>query len=167
MLRARMHARTLATPRRAGRLRRGGVLMLVVMAAAVNWMQDAVGSAVEALTERVILTFVVVIAHITTVLPFGSVDCTLFGYSDFFFVDYVSVASCSSKFTWIGALVLPAAGLSVLLGEWDCAVSVVTLSNIDVGVEVYLSCWSVTGVVLAIDVDLDVFVRAGRLTVAG
>jgi hypothetical protein len=138
-----------------------------MVAAAVDWVQDAVGSTMETLAERVILPLVVVVAHITTVLAFGSVDCTLFGDSDFF-VDYVSVASCSSMFTWIGALVLPAAGLSVLLGEGDGAVSVVTLSDIDAGVEVYLGCWSVACVVPAIfDVDLDVFVLSGRPTVAG
>lgn len=142
------------------------VVVMVMVATAVDWVQDAVCSTANSLTERVILAFVVVIAHITMVLVFGSVNCTLFGYSDFF-VNYVSVASCSSMFTWIGALVLPAAGLSVLLGEWDSAVSVVTLSDIDAGVEVYLGCWSVTGVVLAVfNVDLEVDVLSVRSIVA-
>lgn len=142
------------------------VLVVMVATLSVDWMQDTIGGAMNTLTERMILSLVVVISHITLVLAIRSVVCTL---SDFhLFVDDLTVASCSSEFTWGGAFVLPAAELAVLLAEWNGAVSVVSLGDVDVGVKVHLGCWSVTGVVLAVlHVDLGVNVPLVRFTVAG
>ena len=138
---------------------------MMVVAAAVDGMQDAIGGAVKALTERVILSLVVVIAHITLVLAVWSVVCTL-AYFDFFVNDF-AVASCSSTFTRVGVLALPAAGLSVLLGERDGAVTVVSLSDIDVCVDVDLGSWRVPGVVLAVlDVDFIVARRQPMMLAA-
>lgn len=142
------------------------ILVLVVMmvvAAAVDWMQDAISSAVETLTERVILSLVVVIAHITVVLAVRSVVGTL---GDLYLFFDVAVASGASNFTRVGASVLPAAGFPVLFGERDGAVTEVSLCDIDAGVVVDLSCWSVAGVVLAVYVDININVRPGRSTVA-
>ena len=142
------------------------VVMMMVVTAAVDRVQDAVSGAVEALTERVVLALVVVVSHITAVLAFGSVYSTLFGYLDFFVNDF-AVALCSFESARIGALVLPAAGLSVFFCEWDGAVTIVTLSDIDAGVKIYLGCWSVTrGVLAVLDVDLGVDVALIWLTVA-
>ena len=141
------------------------VVMMVVVTAAVDRVQDAVGSAVETLTERVVLALVVVVSHVTAVFVFGSVNSTLFGYLDVFVNDF-AVASSSFESARIGALVLPAAGLSVFFSEWDGAVTVLSLSDIDAGVEVYLGCWSVTGWIFAVlNVDLGVDVALVRLTV--
>jgi hypothetical protein len=142
------------------------VAMMVVVTAAVDRVQDAVGSAVEALTERVVLALVVVVSHVTAVLVFRSVYSTLFGYLDVFVNDF-AVASCSFESARVSALVLPAAGFAIFFGERDGAITVVSLSDIDAGVEVYLGCWSVTGWVLAVlNVDLGVDVALVRLTVA-
>jgi hypothetical protein len=139
------------------------LVVMMVMAAAVDGVQDAVSSAVKALTERVVLSLVVVIAHITLVLAVWSVVWAL-GYFDLFVNDF-AVSTCSSRFTWVGV----SARLSVLLGERNGTVTVLSLGDVDVCVDIDLGCWGVAGVVLAVldvDVDLLVDVPLGRLTVA-
>lgn len=122
-----------------------------------------------------VLAVFVVISHISTVLAFGrSVDCTLFDDVDFF-VKRNRLTLGVALFwvvSWVGALVLPAARSSVLLGERCGSVSVVSLRYVDAGVEVDLGIWSLTGVVLSVvdavlDVELGVGVPSVRFTVPG
>lgn len=77
----------------------------------------------------------VVVSHITSVTTFTSVNCsTLF---DLFRVE-VYWLTLGVAFGWrfarVGALVLPNTGSSVLLGEWGCPITELSLGNVDAGV---------------------------------
>ena len=152
----------------------GVMVVVMMMAASVDWVQDAVGSTMQSVAERMVLAFVVVISHVTAVLVFlRSVECTLFGYLDFLVkVDWFTLGVASGcKLSWLSALVLPTTRSTVLLGEWNGTVSVVSLSYVDAGVKVDLCSWSVMGRIFTIpgavlDLDLGVCVTLIRLTVS-
>jgi hypothetical protein len=146
-----------------------GVLVVgrVVVVAAVNGVQDLVGSAVETVTEAVVLAVFVVISHVPLGLAVG-VGGGL-AYTDLFveldgFTLWVALGWVVA---WLGAFLLPLAGLSViLLGERSCAGTEVSLVDVKAGVVVNLGSWGVTGVVLAVlDVELGFGVALVRLAV--
>jgi hypothetical protein len=154
----------------------GAVVMVVVF-----WLllavEDAVGCAVQAVAEAVVVPVFVVISHVNAVLAVaasGWINGTLFGaYVDFLVEDdrlTLSVALLGIV-ARVCALVLPTTLGTVLLGERSGALTVVALGYVKTTVEVDLGGGRVTGVVLAVvdavlDVDLGVGVALVRLTVA-
>ena len=145
-------------------------ITMVVVWAAVDRMQDAFGSAVQSVTEGMVLAVFVVVSHIRAVLVSfaGSVVCTLFDVD--FFVESDTCPS-SSVVAWIGALVFVSAGTTVLFGKWNGAVSVISFGYVDTSVQIDLGSWGVADWVLAVvlvvfDVNLGVGVALVRLTVA-
>lgn len=137
-------------------------------------VDDAVGSAVQTVTEGVVVALVVVISHVKTVsAAFGSwVDRTSLGDLDLFLeADGLTLGTGVGWIvTRVGALVLPTTFSTVLLGEGYGAFTVVPLGHVDVGVEVDLGGRSVTSRVVTLvhtvlDVDLGVGVAAVGLTV--
>jgi hypothetical protein len=153
------------------------VVVVVVMMTVfrVERVEDTVGSTMETVTEGVVLAVFVVVSHIRLVPAFTRpVDRSLFGDPDVLVeADGVSLWVAAFRVVaWGGALVLPAARSSVLLGEWDGAVSEVSLSYVDAGVDVDLGSWGVSSIKLAVvdavlNVDLVVCVTLVRFPVAG
>lgn len=139
-------------------------LVVVVVLLAV---EDSVGSFVETVAERVVLTLFVVISHIKTVPAFrrpGWVDGAFFADGDLLVEAH--------GFTLGEALLGVLAGIGALvLGEWDGAGTKVSLGNVNAGVDVDLGGGRVTGRVLAVvdtvfDVNLCVGVTLVRFLVA-
>lgn len=148
---------------------------VVVTLVALEWVEDTVGSAVQTVTERVVVTVFVVVSHVNLVTAtFGwSVDGAVFDSYAFVEADRLTLGSVSVRWVvaWVGGLVLPTTRSSVLLGEWGGAVSVVSLGDVDARVDVDLSGRSVTSWVLAVvltvlNVELSVGVTLVRLAVA-
>jgi len=149
--------------------------VVVVVVFLLLAVQDAVGGAVEAVTEGVVLAVLVVISHINAVLTLaGWVDRALLGDLDFFVKGNgltlgVTLLGVLAR---VGALILPPTGVSVLFGKGGGTLAVVSLSYVDTGVVIDLGCRSVTGLELAVvdsvfDVDLGVGVSLeGRLVSA-
>lgn len=147
---------------------------VVTALVALEWVQDAVGSAVKTVTEGVVVAVFVVISHVKAVTTtfFWCVDGLIFDS------DFVAEANgltlgvtVSWVLTWVGRLVLPTTRSSVLLGEWGGAVTVVPLGDVDAGIKVDLGSWGVTSWVLAVvdavlNVNLCVGVPLVRLPVA-
>lgn len=143
----------------------GVVVVATVVARAFEWVQDSVSGAAYSVAERVVVSVLVVISHVKA--TFGT-------FFDVYFVEvhWITLGNTLGWIlTWIGALVLPTTRSSVLLGEWGSAVTEVPLGDVDVGIEIDLSSWGVTGWVLAVvdtvlNVDLSVGVALVWLTIA-
>ncbi len=138
----------------------GAVFVAVVLGLFLLAVEDAVGSAVETVAETVVMSVFVVVSHISSVsLAFaGRVNCTFFGDPGTLFVGHGLTLgeACFGVVARVGALVLPTTLCSVLLGEGSGAVTEVSLSGVDAGVDVDLGGWSVTSVLAVVDVILDV-----------
>lgn len=150
-----------------------GRVVVVTTLVALEWVEDAVGSAVKTVTEGVVVTVFVVISHIKLVTTTGrTVDGTLFNL--YLLVEGNGLTLgvvLSVLLARIGGLVLPTTRSTVLLGEWGGAVTELSLGDIDAGIDVDLGSWSVTGRILAVvdavlDVDLGVGVTLVRLAVS-
>lgn len=111
-----------------------------------------------------VVSVVVVISHVPLVFTLGgSVEGTLL---DCYVLVERNGATLGVDFSWVGAwvcgLVLPNTGSSVLLSEWDGAVTEVSLGNVDARVEIDLRAWGVTRrVVTVVDAILDVDLGVG------
>ena len=144
------------------------VVGVVVVMSAVDRVQDLVGSAVETVTERMVLAVFVVISHVPLGFAAG-VDSGL-AYTDLLVELYgltLRVALCWVV-TRLSALLLPLAGLPVvLLSEGSRASAEVSLVDVKTTIVVDLCGRGMTGVVFAVlDVELGVGVSLVRLTVA-
>ena len=159
----------------------GGVVVVMTVLFTVLWaVDDAVGGFVETVTEAVVVAVFVVISHINPVLTLARcVDSTLL--CDTHFLVKLHWTTLGKAGLWVctrlGALVLPAACLAVVLCGVRCrggTLAVVLLSYVDASIEVDLSSGSVTSVELnaftvvgaVLDVDLGVGVALVRLTVS-
>lgn len=149
-------------------------LVVMVVVSAVDRMEDTVGGTVKSVTEGVVVAVFVVISHVTLVLGSSwAVDGGL-AYTDLLVEsDWVTLwVALSRVVTRVRALVLPAAGLAVvLLGARSGAGAVVLLGYVNTTVEVVLGSRSVAGRILSLvaavlNVDLVVDVAVVRLTVA-
>lgn len=149
-------------------------VVAVVVAVAFEWVKNAVGSAVETVTERVVLALFVVISHVKAVATSfaRAVEDTFLDLDLFVEANRLTLAvSFTCYVSRVGALLLPTTRSSVLLGEWGGAVTKVPLGKIDWVVVVDLCTWSVTGWVLAVvdavlNFDLSVGVTLVWLVVA-
>lgn len=133
-----------------------GVVVAVVVAVAFEWVEQSVSGAADSVAERVVVSVFVVISHIKT----GS---TAFGaFLDVYFGVEVDWSTLSWILALVGALVLPTTRSTVLLGEWCGTVTKLSLGDVDVGIEIDLSSWSVTsGVLVVVDAVLDVDLSVG------
>lgn len=119
-----------------------GTLVVVVVLLAVK---DSVGGSVKAVAERVVVTVFVVVSHVKTVLAVAVtrfLGGTLFTDGNLFVKGhwFTLGVSLSWVFARVGALVLPTTSSgSVLLGERSGALTVVSLSSVDAGIDVELS----------------------------
>lgn len=148
------------------RLGVGVVRVVVVVVAAVDRVENFVSCAVETVTEAVVVAVFVVISHITLVLATGCVDSSL-GYANLFVEGdgfTVGVGLLRRVLARVGRVAFPLTGLSVVLfGVGSSALTEVSLSCVDAGVEVVLSLAFVSAVLY---VDLGVRVTLEGLTVA-
>jgi len=149
-----------------------GGRVLVATLVALERMQDAVGSAVETVTEGVVVTVFVVISHINLVAATGSFGGALLNLYLLCEGDRLTFAVVvpGVVLARVGGLVLPSTRSAVLLGEWGGAVTELSLGDVDASVEVDLGGGRVTGRVLAVvdavlNVDLGVGVAGIRLAV--
>ena len=143
-----------------------GVVRVVVVVAAVDGVENFVRCAVETVTEAVVVAVFVVISHITLMLATGCVDSSL-AYANLFVEGdgfTVGVGLLSGVLARVGGVAFPLTGLSVVLfGVGSSALTEVSLSCVDAGVEVVLSLAVVSAVLY---VDLSFRVTLERLTVA-
>jgi hypothetical protein len=148
------------------RLGVGVVRVVVVVVAAVDGVENFVRCAVETVTEAVVVAVFVVISHVTLVLATGCVDSSL-GYANLFVEGdgfTVGVGLLRRVLARVGRVAFPLTGLSVVLfGVGSSALTEVSLSCVDAGVEVVLSLAFVSAVLY---VDLGVRVTLEGLTVA-
>jgi hypothetical protein len=143
------------------------VFVVVVVVGAVDGVENFVGDAVQSVAERVILAVFVVISHITLGLASGLDSslshANLVGERDGF---TIGVALRGGVLARVGGLGFPLAGLSVVFfGVWGGAITVLSFSYVDAGVEVLtVLVFAVVGAVL--DVDLGFGVALVWLAVA-
>ena len=133
-----------------------GLVVVVVMLVTLLWaVDDAIGGAVETVTEAVVVAVLVVISHINAVLTLARcVDGTLFADTYCLVEVYWLTLGDAGlwEVSWLGALVLPATCLAVVIRGVRCrcgALAVVLLSYVDASVEVNLGSGGMTGVELS------------------
>jgi hypothetical protein len=131
---------------------------VVVVVGAVDGVENFVGYAVKSVAKRVVVAVFVVISHITLVLTSGLDSLShanLFVERDGF---TIGVALRGRVLARVGGLGFPLAGLSVVFfGVWGGAVTVLSLSYVDAGVEVLtVLVFTVVGAVLDVDLGLGV-----------
>lgn len=136
--------------------------VMVMMTWAVNRVQHVVCRTAQTAGEGMVLAFVVVVAHTSVI----TVCCPVFGDLDSLVnSNWITLCVlCCCVFTGVGALVLPPTRLSVLLIERYGAVSVITLSYVDAGVEFEIIASTIVDAVL--NVDINVSAASIRFTVA-
>jgi hypothetical protein len=135
------------------------VLVFVVVVCAVDGVENFVCDAVKSVAERVVVAVFVVISHITLVLTSG-LDSSL-SHANLFVVGdgfTIRVALGGRVFARVGGLRFPLASLSVVFfGVWGGAVTELSLSYVDAGVEVLMVLvFTVVGAVLDVDLSLGV-----------
>ena len=137
-------------------------LFVVVMTSAVDGVEDAVGDAVQTVTERMILALFVVISHVTFVRAGGSVNRRALGDVDLVKRHRLTFGSLVGRVvTRASAFVLPAARE---------AGAVLAFGYVDTGVDVDLG-FGVAGVMVVVehavpDVNLGAGVSVERLSIA-
>lgn len=150
-------------------------LSVVTVVGSVDGMKYTIGSAVQSVAKRVVVTVLVVISHVTLVLPLWFDGSTGLRLDPNFLLDggVVSVVGLPGNVPWVSGLVL--LGRIVLLptrwdvsGERSSALAEVSFSYVNVALE--NSGRTVSGSVftvvrLVLDVDLCVGVPLVRLMV--
>ena len=131
--------------------------LVVMVRCAVDGVKDLLSGAFETVTERVVMSVVVVISHINLVLAFGVIDGTGLGNLDLF-VELDSTALC--VLGWVlarlCALLLPTTRFVRLFGVGCGTCTVFPLGDVEAVVEL---------VVVVFYTDLSVGVASEGLTV--
>jgi hypothetical protein len=125
------------------------IAVVVAMVMMMEWVEDAVGGALDPATEGVVVAFVVVVTHVAFVFWFGfDVDSSFAVYSDVCFRN---------------GCIFPTTIFVIVV--WVGTAAVVAFSDVELGLEAFVVEAVLSSAVdIDVDIDFSILVAAGGLT---